>query len=35
LRAALPIWKRTHAAVDEQLSETDLETVRAGLHQLA
>jgi DNA-binding MarR family transcriptional regulator len=35
LRAALPIWERTHADVDRLLSATDPEALRAGLCALA
>lgn len=35
LRAALPIWKRTHAEGERLLAPDDAETVRAGLEALS
>lgn len=35
LKAALPVWRATHAAVDVLLSETDPDALRQGLRDLA
>ena len=31
LRSAMPIWRRTHAEIDEQLIDTDARALRTGL----
>jgi DNA-binding MarR family transcriptional regulator len=35
LKAALPIWTRTHSAIDERLEGADAPRLRAGLRALA
>jgi DNA-binding MarR family transcriptional regulator len=35
LEAALPIWARTHAEIDERLGRADAPSLRAGLRALA
>ena len=35
LKAAVPIWERTHDEADRLLALTDAENLRAGLHALA
>ena len=35
LKAALPIWTRTHAQIDERLMRADASSLRAGLRALA
>ena len=35
LKAALPIWKRSHQEIDERLLPAGGEALRAGLHALA
>ncbi|MBS0521295.1 MAG: winged helix-turn-helix transcriptional regulator [Proteobacteria bacterium] len=35
LRAAMPIWEREHAAVDQELKDVDPAALRAGLQALA
>lgn len=35
LKAALPIWTRTHAEIDERLVRADAPSLRAGLRVLA
>ncbi|MDP1748794.1 MAG: MarR family winged helix-turn-helix transcriptional regulator [Reyranella sp.] len=35
LRSALPIWRRTHAEIEERLIQTDAKVLRTGLRALA
>jgi DNA-binding MarR family transcriptional regulator len=35
LRSAVPIWRRTHAAIDRQLSTADGKVLRVGLRALS
>src|SRR6185437_4009155 len=35
LKAALPIWTRTHAQIDERLMRADASSLRAGLRALS
>ena len=35
LKAALPIWTRTHAEIDERLGRADAPSLRAGLRALS
>jgi DNA-binding MarR family transcriptional regulator len=35
LRSAMPIWRLTHAEIDEKLIQTDARSLRAGLRALA
>ncbi|HLG48925.1 MAG TPA: MarR family winged helix-turn-helix transcriptional regulator [Reyranella sp.] len=35
LKAALPIWTRTHAEIDERLAAADAPGLRAGLRALS
>jgi DNA-binding MarR family transcriptional regulator len=35
LRSALPIWRQTHAEIDDRVTQADPEALRAGLRALA